>query len=428
MPSAPAPPVPVAPPPVAAPARLPSACGPVDEAKVAAVPVDGRVVGTPIPPIVGGNGGMAKVYDRLAALARGAAKDHVRIAVYGDSNMTMDFISGELRRVLQARFGDGGHGWVALGRPWPWYSHQDVRHDMGGGWRPFATSTHPTKDGFYGFANIAAESAKAGATTWVATALDGAPVGKSVSRFDVHFLKRPGGGAFDVRVDGSVVRTVDTAGEAFAAGFERVDVEDGPHELECVVQGTGPVRVFGAALEREVPAITVDSLGVGALNFEQMQRVESTSRGAMLARRKYDLVVFLLGTNMFVPQLHGKWAKAVLADFRAALPEAGILIMSPPDIVLHGSDAHSDPRIVALEKQMQQIAEENDCAYWDFRAAMGGDVAIKKFVKSGLAAPDYVHLSKDGGRLMGDRFAHALLEGLRAHVAAHPQAGCPPAP
>jgi hypothetical protein len=405
-----------------------AACTDLDAAKVAAVPVDEKRIDAPVPPILDAKGGMDRLYGRLAGLARGAAKDHVRIAVYGDSNMTMDYITGELRRVLQARFGDGGHGWVALARPWPWYVHQDVRHDMGSDWRPFATSTHHTKDGFYGFANIAAESAKAGATTWVATALEGAPVGRAVSRFDVAFLERPGGGTFDVRVDGRVVRTVATSGDTYRAGFERIDVEDGPHKLECVVKGTGPVRVFGAALEREGAAVTVDSLGVGALNYEQMQHVEPTTRIAMLQRRKYDLVVFLLGTNMFMPRLHGTWVKNVLADFRVALPEAAVLIMSPPDLLQHRTDPHSDPRIVAMETQLREIAEENGCAYWDFRAAMGGDLAIKKFARNGLASHDYVHLTKDGGALMGDRFAHALVGGLRAHLEAHPQAGCPQGP
>jgi hypothetical protein len=58
-------------------------------------------------------------YEKLAAVARGKAKDHVRIAVYGDSNMTADWITGEMRRVFQKKLGDGGHGFVALGSPGP---------------------------------------------------------------------------------------------------------------------------------------------------------------------------------------------------------------------------------------------------------------------------------------------------------------------
>jgi lysophospholipase L1-like esterase len=312
--------------------------------------------------------------------------------------------------------------------------HQDVRHDVAlKDWRMFATSTHQTSDGFYGFANIAAESAQPGAVSWVQTAADTAPIGKTACHFDVYYLKRPAGGAFQIKLDGKVERTVTTTSTDFEAGFERVDVPDAGHKLECVVSGTGKVRLFGVSLERE-PAegkygVQVDGLGVGALNFEQMQHVNSKTRVEMLQHRKYDLVVFLLGTNMFAPGLHGKWVKNVLEDFHTALPDTPVLILSPPDIVLQGSDEHSDPRIVALGKQMKKIAADNGAAFWDFREAMGGDASIKRWVKLGLASGDYVHLTHDGGALMGNRLVYALFKDMQGWLPQHPQAGCPtPAP
>ena len=405
-------------------------CPALDAKLLDAYALDTKTVGVAPPAIDDEKGALAHFYGRLAELARGTAKDHVRIGVYGDSNMTMDYISGQMRRALASRFGDAGHGYVALGRPWPWYVHQDVRHDVAlKDWRMFATSTNQTSDGFYGFANIAAESAQAGATSWVQTASDAAPIGKTASHFDVYFLKRPSGGSFQIKVDGKVERTVSTASADHEAGFERIDVPDDHHKLECVVTGGGKVRLFGVSLERE-PAehrfgVQVDGLGVGALNFEQMQHVESKTRVEMLKHRKYDLVVFLLGTNMFAPHLHAKWVKNVLEDFHAALPDAPVLILSPPDIVLKGTDEHSDPRIVALGKQMKQIAEANGAAFWDFRAAMGGDASIKRWVKLGLASGDYVHLTHDGGALMGDRLVYALFKDLEGWLPKHPNAGCP---
>jgi lysophospholipase L1-like esterase len=408
----------------------PAPCPAIDRAKLLPFELDTKKLPHAPPDIVDEQHVLAHFHRRVAELARGTATDHVRIGMYGDSNMTMDYITGQMRRTLQARFGDAGHGYVALGRPWPWYLHQDVRHDVDlQKWRMFATSTHRASDGQYGFANIAAESSTPGARTWVQTAPDGSPIGKSVSHFEVYYLKGPARGSFDVKIDGKLERTIATASTETEAAFEKFDVTDGPHKLEISPVGNGKVRVFGATLEREVDGgkygITVDSLGVGALNFEQMQHVNSKTRIEMLKHRKYDLVIFLLGTNMFVPSLHGKWVHNVLADFREALPETPILILSPPDIVLHGSDEHSDPRIVELAKQMRDIAQKENAAFWDFREAMGGDASIKKFVRSGLAAGDYVHLSRDGGALMGDRLVHSLFKDLQKWVEANPTAGCP---
>jgi lysophospholipase L1-like esterase len=266
----------------------------------------------------------------------------------------------------------------------------------------------------------------------VQTATSDAPIGTRVSQFDVYYLKGPARGSFRIKVDGKEERTIDTAAKETEAGFERIDLDDGAHKLEVVCAGNGRVRVFGTTLERQ-PAeqkfgVTVDSLGVGALNFEQMQRVSSAVRVQMLERRKYDLVVFLLGTNMFAPGMHAKWVDTTLKDFRAALPNTPILILSPPDIVEHGTDTHSDPRIVRLAKQMKEIAAKQGAAYWDFREAMGGDASIKRFRKLGFASPDYVHLTHDGGAVMGDRLVYALFADMQAWLDANPDAGCPAPP
>jgi hypothetical protein len=416
--------------PAAADAQPAPRCPPIDEAKVAPFELDTSHIDAQPPPIVDPTHAMAHFYDRVAAVARGTATDHVRIAVYGDSNMTADYITGAMRRTLASRFGDAGHGYVALGRPWSWYVHQDVRHDVDmKTWRMFATSTNRTADGYYGFANIAAESSTAGARTWVATATEPAPIGKSCSDVDVFYLKRPSGGSFAIKIDGHVERTVTTASPEFDAGFEAIHLDDGPHKLECVATGNGAVRLFGAALERQPEpgryGVVVDSLGVGALNFEQMQHVNARTRVEMLAHRKYDLVIFLLGTNMFAPGLHATWVKNVLVDFRAALPETPILLLSPPDTVLDGDDAHSDPRIVALARQMKEIAADEGAAFWDFRAAMGGDASIKTFARKGLARRDYVHFTPPGGAIMGNRIVYALFTDMQPRLHDAPNAGCP---
>jgi hypothetical protein len=98
-------------------------CEPIDKTAYDIGPLETKVADVPLPAIVDDSSDLAPFYERLARLARGKAKDHVRIAVYGDSNMTMDFITGQMRRLFQAKFGDGGHGYVAMARPWGWYRH-----------------------------------------------------------------------------------------------------------------------------------------------------------------------------------------------------------------------------------------------------------------------------------------------------------------
>ena len=401
------------------------ACPPLDRAKLAGPTCDTSIIATPVPDIIDARGSLSFFYERLAALARGRATDHVRMAMYGDSNLTMDGITGQVRRHWQTRLGDGGHGWVSLARPWGWYQHEDVRHS--GTWRHFrqiATSTDQIKDAHYGLANIAAEAYGGGAAAWVATARETSPVGLTASRFDLYWLQQPTGGDFDVLVDGKRVTTITTRSTTFENGFRRFDLPDGPHELRAVHAGHGAVRLFGVTLERETPGVVVDSLGAGALNFEQMAHVKTSTRKPMVDRRHWDLVAFQLGTNMFALSAHKDWAKAVIADLRASLPEASFLIVAPADVILEVNDPHSDPRIVTIVRQLREIAAETGSAFWDFREAMGGDASIRSFIKRDLAERDRVHLKKAGSALMGDRLLCALTKDLDAYLVAHPDAGC----
>ncbi len=299
-------------------------CSPIDKSAYDLGTLDPKLSAVPIGHIVDESHDLDPFYVRLAQLVRGKAKDHVRIAVYGDSNMTMDYITGAMRRLLQGKFGDGGHGYVAMARPWGWYHHMDVNQQLGESkWKKISTSTDHVSDGHYGFANVATESSTPGAYSWVGTADATQPIGKAVSSIDVFYMKRPMGGSFTIKVDDERAVTIDTSSTEAAASFEHFDMPDGPHKLEVVVNA-GNVRLFGAALERKTPSIIVDSLGTGALNYEQMLHVSDASRRPMLQRRKYDLVVFLIGTNLFAPAWHEKWMTKDIGDIESAVPNTPI--------------------------------------------------------------------------------------------------------
>jgi hypothetical protein len=410
-----------------------AACAPLDPARLAPFAAcAATVVKTPVPDIVDEPGTLAPLYERLAELERALATRPLRIGMYGDSNLTSDFLSGHLRRVLQARYGDAGHGWISWSRPWGSYRHEDVT--VAGYWpmfKQYAPTTNVGPDKHYGFANMAAESNEIGAAAWAGTTKDPkATVGKTVTHFELHYLKHPRGGSFRIDVDRAAVRTVETRAPAVAVGFEEVDVEEGPHEIRGVVRGDGPVRFFGVSLDRSTErtdplraGVQVDSLGAGALNFERLNWVANDTRAAGLARRAYDVVVFWLGTNvMFVPP-NREYALETLRSFKAALPGVPILLLSPADTAKDG-DEKSEPRIVAVIKQLREVAAEASVAFWDFREAMGGDGAIQKFTKRGLAGDDHIHFGPEGSRLMGDRLLCALGSAFRAYVASHADAGC----
>lgn len=404
------------------------ACGPIAASFSEPVAFSTGVVKSPVPRVVGEGPALTALHEKLARVARGS-NEKVRVAFYGDSNMTRDFISGAFRRAMQARFGDAGHGFVAAARPWGWYEHMDIRHDVtpkeDTPWGIFAVSGRQLGDKVYGFANIAAETSRGGATTWVATAFGAAsPVGKQASSAEIFYLKRPQGGSFNVLVDGAKVEEVSTDGDTVQPASVRVKFPDGPHRVEAVVKGGRAVRIFGTSLERENGGIVVDSLGAGALNFELLAHVDSATRVAQLRERKYDLVVFLLGTNLLGAASQRKWVSAVLEDFRTALPDTALMLMSPPDQGVSHTDSTSNPAVAKLAKDLRETAEAEHVYFWDFYEGMGGKGAIRAFVRTGLGEPDCVHLGFAGASLMGARFASEVVRGFKAYVDSNPAAGC----
>lgn len=384
--------------------------------------------GPAVPPIER-DAALAPFFAALARLDRGLATDHVRVAVYGDSNLTMDYPTGRLRRVLSAAFGEGGHGFVAAGRPWSHYQHRDVRHGVVSGWKVYAITTAPTNDGLYGLGGIAVENEWQGATTFVQTALPGAPVGSRASRFDVFYLRRRGGGRFDVVVDGQATARVDTAPAADAPdptrrlGVERVEVDEGEHRLDLVASSGALTRLFGVALERRAPGVVIDTFGIGALNTRAHAKADPSLSIEMLRARRYDLIVFMTGANdVFTMDAVPEAFDGLLAVQREALPDVPILVVSPTD---RGAK-RSFPKTIEVVEQRRLLAERQGLPYWSLWEAMGGRDSMSRFLRQGLAKRDAIHWNEAGGDWAGDRLAHALVRSYEQHLDADPRSGCDP--
>jgi len=381
-----------------------------------------------VPAIVDPNRTMQGFYDRIAQLVRGTATDHVRIGVYGDSNMTMDWITGEMRRTAQATHGDGGHGYIALGRPWNWYRHMDVRagHDPRD-YTPFAVSTRPSQDNCYGYAGIAARSERPGAITWVATADGSSPVGTNASEFEAYFLRKPGGGSFEIRADGERVGEVATESTRLEAGFHAFSLPDAPHRVEFISTTRNSVVLFGVTLERKRPSFIVDSLGVGSASGPLLLRQNREVMREALRHRKYDLIILVLGGNQVWPVTYEKLMGELVDRLREALPQVAVLITSPVDQVDSVQAWQSVPSLAQAARQNRSVAQSKGTAFWDFRGAMGGEASMGRFIVTGMGRADGIHLTPKGAAYMGRRMLHALWRDLDGYLASHPEAGCPAA-
>ena len=170
-----------------------------------------------------------------------------RIVHYGDSPTTADLITGDTRKLLQGRFGDAGHGFVLLAKPWAWYDHNGV-NIQDSGWTIDPATQSKLRNGLFGLGGVTFRG-DAGTHTNL-TLKD-----SNHTTLEVSYLRQPGGGIFQVSAEGRVLATVDTKGRTVEAGYSLVDIPPNSRHFEIRVARpeSGPSEVVGQVSGSRVP-------------------------------------------------------------------------------------------------------------------------------------------------------------------------------
>src|SRR5690606_6298012 len=90
--------------------------------------INGNALGL-FEPIEGpeGDAHLGHFHQALRDLRAGRDPDgKVRVLLYGGSHTDADIYPHYVRAYLQERFGDGGHGFVHVAKPWAWYGHVEL--------------------------------------------------------------------------------------------------------------------------------------------------------------------------------------------------------------------------------------------------------------------------------------------------------------
>jgi lysophospholipase L1-like esterase len=354
-----------------------------------------------------------------------------RILHYGDSIITADFVSGALRRMFQVRFGDAGHGFILTANPWEWYFHNDVTHWASDGWSMSRITGPLSRDGMYGLGGVSFRTAGV-ASAGFGTA-DKGDYGRSVSRFDIYYLEQPYGGDVDVRVAGQY-SAFSTRGPAKVSRVHSVEVPDGAAQLVIKTRASGEVRLFGVALERDVPGVVYDALGANGARSQLWQTMSESHWGDQMALRKPSLVILQYGTNESEdPNLDLASYRAHLASLiekvkSSAGKDAAVLVMSPLDRAERiGRLEFRTRKIIPLIVDCQRVvARQRGVAFWNAYEAMGGAGSIARWVRAEpqLASWDLTHPTPAGAEHIATLFYKAVMAGFQAYVARHPD---PPA-
>ena len=371
---------------------------------------------------------MRRFFESVARLEAGQTPDDVRIVQFGDSHTAADIETSVVRRALQGRFGDGGRGFVALGKPWKGYIQEGVRCGMSNDWAPERGKLAKGRfsgDGLYGLAGIGVETHAHGARAWT-------DITSRTARTEVAYLEQPNGGSFDVFLDGVRVVRIATRGERAASAFRNFDIAEGSaHQLEVRATGDGDVRVFGISLDRSQPGIVFDALGINGARVTTCLQWNESHWAEQLKHRAPALVVLAYGTNestdeSMPPQTYERQLVDLLGRVARAVPSASCLLLGPPDrAVREGDTWTTSSKLKEVIASQRRVAEAAGCAFYNQLEAMGGEGTVAGWAQEDppRAQKDRVHLTRDGYAQLGSSFASDM---MRAYTAWRRELGLPP--
>lgn len=375
------------------------------------------LAGAPASPAIEDPSGRA--LDRFfAALARSDAGEPgalTRVMHVGDSSIGLDGLPHALRRRMQARFGDGGAGFVMLDRESDNYRNNAALLDAQG-WHVCYVAYKCDPSGHYGYGGHVFRG-RPGARTTIRTRTRGS-TGRTLARVELWYGADPRGGELEIQIDDEMRQVFDTRADSRLDRWHGWQLVPGPHRLTIRDRGTGRPRVYGVVLETDGPGVVWDTISMIGAFARRVLELDREHLAAQVRRRRPDLVVFGFGGNdlrrMVVgglagPEFTAEYRK-VIAHVRGG-QDLACLVVSINDHAEAGDVAigHRHNREMVAAQRAAALAE--GCGFFDVIAAMGGPGSIRQWRRHDppWAEPDLQHLSMAGRDRLGELIFAAIV-------------------
>jgi lysophospholipase L1-like esterase len=362
-------------------------------------------------PVVG-----ERTFAALRALEKGDGET-VRITWLGDSHTAADFWTGEVRRRLQARFGNAGPGFVSLalgGR-----RHEVASFKVKGTWKQepkSGASRSRQLDGQFGLSGRRLHGFP-GASLEIKGGV------ASASRWSLLYRQHPSQSpAPYLELRGSDELVV-KSNEQHEAEFEVSTFEQaaGAGPLAVHVK-RGQYLLWGVVVEATQPGLVLDALGINGARLRTLLAWDTAAWRNQLAWRRPHLVVLSYGTNETGDGGDmGRYADAY-AEVVQHIHSTGADCMLAGPTDRQGDGGHTMPEVEALDEHQRKWAEELGCLYYSPFLAMGGRGGYGKWRrhKPQFAATDGVHLTISGYRFLAEDWVEQFLESYENYVTSHP--------
>lgn len=360
--------------------------------------------------------------EALAPLLRAlppAPGQSVSIVQVGDSHTAGDMITNGWRGAWQGRYGAGGRGMMAVGRPYHGYITWGMTAAQSEGWVAASRfgRQHIADGPALGLTGFTQTARRAGATL----GLTADSPAQMFDRFTLCGLAGPDQGAVRVQM-GPVQQDIDFRRPETGPVCTEVRADAPQSQVGVTTLDDHPVSLTSWETRRSAGGIVLANLGVVGTQFVHFTRNDDAVMGLELRQAHPDLLVIAFGTNEgFNPGLDLNGAEAIMRDqierMRRLLGYSPpILILGPPDALTNhreiagpaiaetracGGGWYLPGNIMRMRRMEMDVARQMGLAFWDWQQAMGGPCASLRWVAQGLQRGDHIHFTVDGGRRLG---------------------------
>jgi lysophospholipase L1-like esterase len=322
-------------------------------------------------------------------------------------------ISQAWRSRLQARYGNGGRGMLAAGRPYDGYLTWGVTAAQSPGWSVnalFGRAFDPNGawlgiTGYTQTARARGETLSLGADT----------ASDAFDRLIVCAIAQPNGGTLSLQIGERNTRWSLEA-PVITSECRSLDSDAAASSASVVTEDARIVSVTSMTVLKREGGVVLSNLGVSGAQLVHLSRSPEVVVNHELSAFPPDLIVVAFGTNEgFSPVLDPVLYEVELRHqvFRLrwlAGRDVPILLLGPPDAATRtpgvlatscGEGWYVPRRLAEVRERQRVVAHELGLAFWDWSAAMGGACASSAWVRDGLMRGDHVHFTRSGGERVG---------------------------
>jgi len=346
-------------------------------------------------------------YQKLYELKKKKRKK-IRIGYFGDSMIEGDFITQDLRDMLQNIFGGTGVGFVTMTSPIAGF-RQTIYNGFSSDWKDVNFKSGDKEAAKLFISGHSFFSAGSSTVTYR--------------------------GASNPRL--SVFENVTLLyGKAANDPLLNIVVNDKEYPLECDrllnvleldhINGReikfkttdAAVPYYGAAFESD-SGIVLDNFSFRGITGIELNYFSQQFLQEVQSVRPYDLIIFHYGTNLlFKPQLHefGWYADMmypILNKIKAACPGTSLLIISTSD---KGGSYNGEWKtaigVEPLVATQYNLANKVGAGFFNLYNAMGGEGTIVKWVQGDtvLARKDYTHPNPKGAKVLAKLIYQSIMD------------------